>query len=663
MTQPTIAPRRLSRPDPHPTRCTLSWNWAWVLALVTLWVYGLYGAVYGVELTGAIKAVITSPSHAPIRAWLVVGFSLAVFAVFMSLTILGRRTALFDQKLNLGYQDGLVFASYLAMLVLTVPESVMQSIAGDGLYHAKNAHIHSLWAMNWLSQRWTAIDDAPGWVILLLINGIAVGCLTVAGRSMRRWRLGWSLIVLGSLFWLGRLFLTHSDVHPHFRLFPLWLAGACLGPSDWSFRLPQLIGLAVLGWCLYRRLRRTAPWSVAWLFGAAVVTIPVLWHSGSLVEQSIWTAILWTLLILDVAEDRLDQPQVLGRWCAILAIGTLMRITVFLGWLPWALMWIGYGLKHRDRVSFGQMCLVILPALVAMPFLVKSITLGTPALMVPSETYELIPADTGTLGRIVYAARSGLAWNVIEQSVQWPWLAFLALAFIPGSVRSVWRSAVIILFFVAAFGLFYSIRPVLWGLGRYQAEYIVPFAVYGCYRVIRWLNNQRPWTVPLCAMLLVGLTAGNVYVYLNLPGYTKPLDTIKATRWQEIKRGGVVILSETIYDYRKAFQQARKDGYADHVYLYGPDDQVFAKLLAGYTVQQLASAQTMVKRFGDNPVRPQTVHKNEQIKVVLIATADHLDAIRSFERLGWRRWKDFENTRWESTLFGMIRGITETELR
>ena len=84
-------------------------------------------------------------------------------------------------------------------------------------------------------------------------------------------------------------------------------------------------------WLSQRIAGRSLTFLSSCLFGLAVGTIPVLWHVGILVEQSIWTSIIWTLLLLTLAENPDFTNFNWIRWFSVLSIFSLLRITAFMG--------------------------------------------------------------------------------------------------------------------------------------------------------------------------------------------------------------------------------------------------------------------------------------------------------------------------------------------
>lgn len=107
-------------------------------------------------------------------------------------------------------------------------------------------------------------------------------------------------------------------------------------------------------------------------------------------------------------------------------------------------------------------------------------------------------------------------------NIQMPWVAFLPFCVIPKQGQ--WHKSILILIFgLAAYCVFYSIRPVLWGVPRYQAELWLPFVILGFFNLVSLLNRTRFKN----AFLTFGLTVlvlSNATSFARLESSNRPVD-------------------------------------------------------------------------------------------------------------------------------------------
>ncbi len=438
--------------------------------------------------------------------------------------------------------------------------------------------------------------------------------------------------------------------HPPFRLFLLWLSSALFTSADFSFRLAQFIGLIGLMWFVQRIANQKLNFVNSWLFAMAVGTIPVLWHVGILAEQSVWTAVSWTafLLYFFAYSDKFNYI----RWVSIISIFTMLRQSAFVALLPLFLIII-VDLIKRKEFSAKKIFVLMSPIFVMLPFLLNSVINGTPASYL---------GEISGLQMVWTALDSGIIFNAIMNSVGWPWIIFLfiPLLFI---FKNPLKISAISIFFIAGVYIFYTITPGLWGVGRYQAEYVIPFVALGFFFFVNYMAKYNNLALKFLPILFVFLIINNVYVFKNLAGFNKPIDELKITFFNEdIKiRGKYAILSEFPYEYKKAFREAKKDGYAGKIFVAGITYGVFGEILNNFTVSEVETGKNIYKEIQAD-FSAENINKNNKIQLILISDFIGGDKLKNdLENLRWKRWREFKNEEYGSTMFGLIRNDNKLE--
>jgi len=437
--------------------------------------------------------------------------------------------------------------------------------------------------------------------------------------------------------------------HPSLRLFPLWLTSAIFGSNDFSFRLAQFIGLICLIWLVQRISEKRLSFINSWFFALAVGTIPVLWHVGILAEQSIWTAVSWTLFLLYFLGDKNNterQEIDYVRWISIISIFTMMRQSAFVALAPIFLI-LAVDLFKKRKFFFKKIFILISPVLAMFPFLLHSVIVGTPA------TYL---GETSSLQRVWTALDSGIIFNAIMNSISWPWVALLIFILLLIRNNSLGFS-VISIFFISGVYIFYMITPGLWGMGRYQAEYAIPFIILGFFILVNFMAEHYNLARKLLPMIFVVLIMYNIYIFENLAVFNRPVDELKTTFSEDIKtRGGYAILSEFPYKYRQALKEAKKAGYAGEIFIAGVTYGVFSEILNDFTISEVKSEKQIYEEVQID-FSAENIDKNSKIRLVLISDFDDSGKLKNdLENSGWQKWKEFKNNEYRSTIFGLIRG-------
>ena len=82
---------------------------------------------------------------------------------------------------------------------------------------------------------------------------------------------------------------------------------------------------------LHRMLLRVFRFYTAYLIALAVGTIPLLWHFGGIVEQSLWASICFVLVLVDmITTNRVNYM----RLVCLVSVATIMRQPSFLALFP-----------------------------------------------------------------------------------------------------------------------------------------------------------------------------------------------------------------------------------------------------------------------------------------------------------------------------------------
>lgn len=489
-------------------------------------------------------------------------------------------------KINLRLPDLIVIALYLAFFTLLNRTALMGSLTSDELYHtmlSSTYHFlpdtmkaHPLLkgiSINIINMNLSAL-------VLLIGAGLFFGYKFIRSISSARTRYVLyfiSLVIAGEIF--HRLPVT-LEAHPPMRLFPLFLSQLIFGINDVAFRLPGHLAATFICWLVYRlTLSNDKPSHILpFIFGFSVYMIPTVFHCSVLVHPSIWAFIAGSLCFVLIYKglETKDGNLMIAAGVS-LGLGCLLRQNTMLFW-PALILIVAF-----NRQYWSRLLLIFLPALFFTPYLSTVFHLGHPAARVvlfkkdkSSYTAKTQPASTisvsteardkevargdkkesekpltykgyrvfGPLRNLIRSTTSLRGPLSVVQSSSLLWTIFFIIGLILTCLKFKSSLRFFYVSFLSGYCLFFAIGPGLWGMGRYQVEYVAPAMM----AAILMLIHVYPRKTRVIAGWLVILGIYSFVFNLSIPQDVK-------SRWPE-KR-----LSTELYTpYKKAFSWIQRQG-------------------------------------------------------------------------------------------------------
>ncbi|MCT8332226.1 glycosyltransferase family 39 protein [Leptospira sp. 85282-16] len=430
-----------------------------------------------------------------------------------------------------------------------------------------------------------------------------------------------------------------NDIHPPFRLFPLALSASVMGLSNFSFRIPGFVALFLFTLIIFPILRFHFKKNIAVLLVGCVATIPILVHVAYIVEPSIWTAISWSGILLFLFYGKKDNRSFFLSFLFI-SFASLMRASAFLGFFPLVMHW--FFNRRLDRIfsknEINKTILVFSPSLIALPYVFSSILQGSPA--------------TGTGLSIIESLRMSFSdfasMKFAYQSIFIPWIFLFPFAFCIRVKKFSLYSFLVILFFTLAYIMFYSIKPGLWGLGRYQAEFIMPFCILGLVNLGMFLYKFNQFILKLVFLCLFFY---GIFISVNFHFYSQFL---YESIFSGIKTGKIRGASEIVYDTTKPLERIKTLGLTKNSYLDGIIYGEMPFILAGFTLNEITS----ISRFGYpwGGMESADINKNKEILAVIISDwTPSLEKVNHLLSLGWKVDSTYENELYRSKTYLLLR--------
>ena len=542
-----------------------------------------------------------------------------------------------------------VVSVILFTAILVGFDYIFYSLVNDELYHSYLSQFHAIYGLEVLSNRLPnfIIEQKASMLVWLISSSILISSIALL-YFVLKWNFKHKYIFLSILILLffRTVYALKGGLdfpHPPFRLFPLWLSSTLFSPSNFSFRLPGVIALSLIGLIIYRVLKpKIIPPFLLWLVISALLSIPLLWHSSYLVEPSIWAALFSILFLLAFQSEKFDKLN-FYIWFLLLALFILMRQSLVFIALPMLFVFV----MERKTLLFKnwkETVFILSPLLVALPFLIRSLLVGTPATGVGSEVQSAL------LGGVYNVVSSGMLKDIIINNFE-IWSLFIIFAFIPAKKNRLKYFSTVVLFILSALIIFYSISPHLWGVPRYQAEYIVPLIILGAVKLLIYsydLNNRA--SKYILSGIFSTLLAYNLYTISISHSYKEALVNDHS-----------VMLSRSVYDYETAFKAAKENGYAGNAVMLGVTYGVMNEVLYGYTLQEIEKQLPFYKEFNKfKGVDVNSLLQNKNIKLVMLSDIGEKKEYLRTELLenGFKEWKIFSSEKTTDEIIALVRNNT-----
>ena len=619
-------------------------NWAYIIVFVLFWSYGYQGAV----------STRANWTHFDTLSQLGVCFYL-IGAVIYFLFLGYHRKHFVTTRLTLQLKDIFLLGVMCFIWAFFLFDRLNQPIVGDHFFYGKFAKAHEIYAINFLNKFVNIGDivfkDAMHFLDLFIL--ISVALLIRLSKFIK-----FSFILVSILMCIALLLLRYLVIstggglspQPPFQVFPLWLSTSIFSLSDFSLRMPQLMGLIGCSFLIYlvsfKKLGRINSFFIA----TALCSFPLFIHVATLVEGSIWTSVLWILLLIQIPLCH-GKNDISYWYCifSIISIFVLLRITSF---IAYPIFFILFVFHHISLLNKNKSLLIYAatPILLCLPYLFISIINGTPATYISGES-AFIPRDHLTFHRIAYAISSGVGVDTILSVINPLWIFLLLGIFILNKNEKFYllNRFLIVLFLGLALAMFFSIRPVLWSTDRYKAEYLIPFIIFGGYLIFSkiYITLRGVFLIPILS---------SVIIYFNLVSFFGyPHNIADRVTDQRFKRA-----SEQVYDYSSALIAAKNAGLAKNTLIVGVTYGVLPQILSGFTVEEAKKSLELFKkpiRGSDwTSVDPDLVNKEPDIKLVLLTDGGNVESIkRDLLDLGWSEWRQFHSINSKGVVYGLIR--------
>lgn len=520
-----------------------------LLVVIFFWVYGLRGAVFTDS---------------------VVGDSLITIILSITFYFLSRSDLKIDIRTCIDSASLAKFGLIIAVLILIVNTKLFYPLSFDQFYYAQQSLLHSIFVIDAV----TSLVDIQNLSLLSYKGVVQIFSLCMLGGLFTVARYSIKAPFLITLIFIATRTITLvlggiQNTHPPLQLLPLLTSSAILGVHEFSFRITQVIPLALIFWIATRLLSNNSGLR-GFLSSLSLCTFPLLLHSGTLVESSIYTA-MSVIVVLTVLyyKDRFTPHELLFL-TFLVGMAPLIRIPAFLGII---VLYGFYVLYDRNFLAtFAKQHLFI--SLTWIPYVVYSVLRGTPA----TNEDPLLTPSLSLIQRLDVVSNGLPEWYFFLLLVP------LMLAYKHTKGTTLLWSA----YFLAGCLIFTGIRESLLYIDRYKVEYILPFVLFGSIMGISHVleSNRKVVLISFTGLVLL-LTVLNITQFWR---YTTNVDqrlTINA-----LGTSSPSILTEVNYPYKDQLQSV---GNRENLLVAGVTYGVLPQILSGWSIAEVLSTKTTYK--------------------------------------------------------------------
>jgi hypothetical protein len=467
-----------------------------------------------------------------------------------------------DLRVEIALGHVLLSIAFVSMYVLLSLPNLRNSVNGDHWYHIQSAY-EKILAIVYAEQG--ALHTYAVRDILQFASAIML-VLTLAAHQLYKSRPYWSislLLGLGIYLYNSYPVAGYVDPHPVLRGLPVLFSGVA-GVDSFGFRIQGFLAI----FCLVLWLSlRVWPLKQKLLLIVFSLSIPLVYFTAPLVEFSIWACVMLTVFFIRIVdeEELTDRDLVVFGMSFVMA--GMIRQTMLFGFATLLL----YCFLQKRYKSLCQCLLIGVPVYFQI---FNARHLINPAAYVPDEKFLNVPTHLGLLERVLYSMQP-VNLQAVLASTGLSLLGLVLIGFIILGVKERYRiAAVLALAAVFSWVLFHAIRPILWGVPRYQSEYIVPLSLAGATLLLREFKKAGGLCLAALALFNVVLI---VQFYDVMPS--------RVPDYPEWSSGKTPYLSELPFNVDEALKKTF-DGCGDSVYFDGTTYGNFPVIFAGVSLHR-----------------------------------------------------------------------------
>jgi len=288
-----------------------------IMLFATIWTYGLFGAF-----------ITRSDSY------IVLIFS-SLISILLCYSFLFLDHCKEKETLLISFNNlKIVLILFLSMLLLL----------NDGLfswfYNDQSAHITETFKHGiFIGKLLPGIEHYSYKLLIHITNALIVlfsVLLIIFFRTQKN--IYTKTFVLTVIFLILRVGIIYAggteSTHPPLRLLPISLSSTFFGINEFGIRILQLILVSSFLTYCFTIFKKYFSNLNSILFTTFILTIPLFLFTSLSIEPSIYAFIIVTIFLIDIYNHLEGQKFSFSKWIFIISIGSLIRQSIFLLFIP-----------------------------------------------------------------------------------------------------------------------------------------------------------------------------------------------------------------------------------------------------------------------------------------------------------------------------------------
>lgn len=374
-------------------------------------------------------------------------------------------------EFTINYEHIFIFLFTLFWLFL-VTSTINSDLVADELYHSHQANFLAFKLLMYSSREIIILGDFRSNIVLWVFNLLILllfACIYQFYKKIISNNFIYILFfVLVFKTILYKIAIEYGDPHPPLRLLPLWLGGIIFGFNDFGLRVTSSIALSILGTMLYSDFNLKSTKISSFIFSLTLTTIPLLIIVGSIVEQSIYSILIWTIILLHVLRN---SNSIDYNYLILLAsLGSLLRSPTLAIFVPIFIILMLDLIKNKNFENIKLDLKTFIPVLICIPYVINQLIHRT-----PSTTESSVD---GLSAKIYFSLHNYSSINYLIDNLGFFWVMFIPIGIIL-SIYDKYFFKFYIIYIISIYVIFYSINIAHYGHFKYQAEIGIPLIIIG----------------------------------------------------------------------------------------------------------------------------------------------------------------------------------------
>ena len=615
-------------------------NFPLVLFYLNYIIYGFYGANSGGKL-----------SHQLILCFLIIliqaflGYSSTLHYGFL-------KTQIFIKL-----KEIIIFISLFLLIGIISSEYLLNSLEGDEFSFLQSSVIHSIKISEVLSSKFSIFNKIQfkylihfSALLLLIFNFLFIlftSKLDFIKRTI--------CVLIFLIFFRGVIIYIgggNNSPHPPLTLLPSFIFSSFFGISSLFLKIGYQLTFGLFLFFVFKKIKTQLNNFCGLLIIFFIATIPVLNRLSTTLTPSLFTFIIFSYLLIYFSIERKKNYYFIFF---LIAVGTMFRLPTLIIIIPAIILYL---IDNYSTFKLNKSLIItISPLIITLPFLVRTFFEGTPATNFTS-------SSMGLTEKIIYAFETKIIYVSVLNSIDIWSLALFPFAFIfPNKKKYIFSN---LIFLSACIVVYYSIKIELWGLAKYQVEFLIPFIIIGLINLCNKLNinNLRNLTYGLLGVLIL-LNINSLFKYpLNKKDWVEyfKVDKVKT---EKIKKESAGVI-RPIYNSIPAYNYAKKTANSRQILSLNNDYGIMPEIMSGFLSKDIANIRKNSLLYESLPIgitnNKQTVlldflNANNDIQILILGDWNN-EQKGTFDLLLKNNWcsdKSFSNIEHSSITYVLTR--------